>query len=312
VGARDQQFRELVAASLGHEVAALCVRWGPDIDRLAAAYGVSPRDVLRQVLMHAPQLALDDLRAATALPEVLEAAVEWRFAGYPGLFVDTRVKAGASEFSGVEKLVIAADGGMEINDGSARRLVADEVSADVARTIEERLHFLRCARPGSGPRLGMCLAWHACPLAYLCVMPCAAGYPFEAVRGHGLTDDPAEVRNIARVYGLPPLPHNTLSKLYAITAEMLRAEGVRYLVTAVNPYLRFAGRSVLAAGFVPAAFAPVAYRYNRYGGYVGPAEIADGPVAQWQPPPNVLFVRPLDRLAYRQVTRLRSILKFAD
>ena len=175
-------------------------------------------------------------------------------------------------------------------------LVIAEVTYDMGRFIENKLHYLHSFRDDAILRLGLFIEGCSYPICYMSFSRIDRLDKIKALRKSLNTQvDTKEIIELSRVYGCGDLPKNTISYLISMAKDYLA--DYRYLITAVNINLGFLGTSMLSAGFVPYALRPVKYSYNINGHYVtSRKQICNTIVAQDKMPPNILYVKELDNL----------------
>lgn len=280
----------------------LCRQWSADIASMSARLRVDARVVEQQLRLHAPSVDERRLRQEDGLiPRELAEALHRRLEPYPAM-IEQYLRCVGDILSGP-----AAGLRLSRHPGPSAVLFS-EVSPELSALIEGRLHYLRSYRADALLRFGAFGPESTAPILYTSITACDRRYIREALRGalhNAVADSPILV--IGRAYGVPGLPKNMMSQLYGLVCKELARHGARFVITAVNPYLGFDGRSLLASGFIPFGLAPVAYQYDENGCYVTRRHRERARAAQWSPAPNVLLVRALDRTGQRAADRIDRV-----
>ena len=279
------------------QISSLCSQWCDEISKLAHTYQVSTTDVERQIKLHAPQFELSRFKGSgTRLPDELRSILARRFIDYPA------------------KVQEWARGGDAVDTGLPRweDAAVSHVSAKMGLEIESNFHYLRNPRRDAHIRIGVRADASELPILYASSGICDRSYIEEAL-SCAIDTQVKDTWTIARVYSTRSLPKNSMSRFYRAIIRRLREEGAQYVVTAINPFLGFNGRSVIASDFHPFALAPVTYQYDENGIYTTRRNLETPKIfSSWQPPSNVLLVRGLTKQAYQRIQRIRSVVNITE
>jgi hypothetical protein len=146
---------------------------------------------------------------------------------------------------------------------SPQSLRFGEITADQARIVTERFHYLRSPR-SDGHAYG--LSADDGSLVAICVLsPLDVPHLQHLLRSRGRSPTRAQV--VSRVFVFEGAPKNCISYLLSRCAHEERRHGVTDLVTYVNPNMGFTGVSYRASGWSLLGEEPgTTYRYldNRY------------------------------------------------
>lgn len=198
--------------------------------RSAEASGTLPRAVELQLLLHLPRLA-----------------------SASGLVSASKARSEADRLA--HRLPLLPD--WEVNPPSALyELSFVEVHDAVARTIDERFHYLGSHRRGRAHGLKS-------PTGQIVALAVTTACDVDRLRERSLTafGDP-QPRVLARVFAFEGAPRNSLTRLFKLVASAEAAVGETSMVTYVNPNVGFTGASYRAGGWTLIGDEPeTTYRY---------------------------------------------------
>ena len=286
----------------------LLMRCSAELRALTIEMGVDQREVHRQVRLHLPAFELREL-ASSHLPDELMETVRGSVVDYLrewSIYEDGVNLAGF----GATRVSRRPEHGYAFDQVPARY---EPVPADDARWLEMELHYMRHFREDATLRLGMYAGEPATlPLAYASCVTCERAYLHDALAKVVGEYDASRVCHVVRAYGYSHLPADTMSAFYSLVDRSCEDAGFNYLVTAVNPYLQFDGRSVLASGFHPFASVPVKYYYDDCGRYRTRRGSRGARSSRWRGPNNILFVKGVSKKARRVAEGIQDVVIVTD
>ncbi len=181
--------------------------------------------------------------------------------------------------------------------------------------IESHLHYLRIGRLNAVERYGLFIKDHEFPICYMSFCSMDRYYrPFSLASSLEINLKTTQVINLARVYGFGNLPKNSISKLLSYcTKDLLEKHKITFITTAVNPLLGFRGTSMLASGFIPFAYCPVCYIYDKEGQYISRRIPNNESIkALMNTPPNLLLVKGTNVESRDSMKKIKSIFTISE
>jgi hypothetical protein len=163
--------------------------------------------------------------------------------------------------------------------------------------IQERIHYIHKARKDTAFHLGLFASDGDFPICYCAVSLCDREYQRSALSRYlGKDVLMGDVAVLTRAYGYSPLPKNSMSKMFDLTARKVREiTGRRYLITALNPFLGFRGSVFLGSSFRVFATSPMSYNYDIEGLYSNRRNAAASLPQNYPTPPILWLARPIAR-----------------
>lgn len=270
------------------------------LKKFAKNQAVDENEVKRQVRLHAPQSPQVNYMEIKFLENHIYPILTNLFKNYSNDFLSYRDLCGADIICANNLRIIRSkefDSVAKIENDSndtIGRLKLQEVDEETGEFIESKLHYLHSFRADAVIRVGLFLIGYKFPICYMSFTPVDRKDKIESLRcSLNPKIEKNEVAELSRVYGCGNLPKNTISFLIASCNKFLLH--YKYLITAVNINLGFSGMSMLGSGFVPFAFRPVSYSYNKNGFYT--TRRNKNEVIRYTPnnmPPNILYVREIE------------------
>lgn len=241
-----------------------------------------------------PWKELSDNDKATFLIKKLEETIK----SYRRMSIEYCSLAGAPLLIGAERMhhdKVDNKTYCYLKNGKNQFFLMDHVSVSDSKYIESKLHYLHSFRTDSTIRLGLYLVGYKKPVAYMSLAKVDRKDKIDYLTQFVNNQIQDDVYEIARTYGCEKLPSNTISIMMSFCFKLLRKKGVKYLITAVNPYLGFSGTSLLASSFEPFALRKVIYSYTDEFDFIVSRTKRKGQTYYTNEfmPPNILFVKQL-------------------
>jgi hypothetical protein len=177
------------------------------------------------------------------------------------------------------------------------RIEVKKVNEQDAKFIESELHYLRSYREDGVYRIGVFIEGYSFPICYMSFCAIDRSDKEEAIKKalQQQDFDSSKTIELSRVFGCGKLPKNTISFLVSQGAEYFRERGYEYMITAVNPYMGFAGISMLASNFIPFAIRPVKYQYATNGEYITIRSSENKKPCKMKMPFNILYIQEIQK-----------------
>lgn len=154
------------------------------------------------------------------------------------------------------------------SDGSSIGVNFALVSPSIGHLYQSKLHYLLSPRADTMVEVGCYLQGATHPVTYLAFSMCDRPGTIQALQHQGIPAERGNLLILTRALGLSGAARNLMSFTIGQAVRCLRAMGCKFIVTAFNPLLGFTGSALHAANFTPFATAPVAYCYDKFGGYM--------------------------------------------
>ncbi|WP_143074943.1 transglutaminase domain-containing protein [Streptomyces mangrovisoli] len=154
------------------------------------------------------------------------------------------------------------------SDGSSIGVNFTLVSPSVGHLYQSKLHYLLSPRADTMVEVGCYLQGATHPVTYLAFSMCDRPGTIQALQLQGIPAERGNLLILTRALGLSGAARNLMSFTIGQAVRYLRTMGCKFIVTAFNPLLGFTGSALHAANFMPFATAPVAYCYDKFGGYM--------------------------------------------
>ena len=285
----------------------------------SALSDIDSKAVEQQVRLHLANFNLSLVYDPDVVWIAIESVLDKRFGTYKKQFDEYCLKCGADLLpernSGEEKtdyennatLVRKGDKlFIRYKKSVLAQVLVKDVDTRDGEFIESNLHYLRAFRQDCHIRKGLYFEGYDLPICYMSFALVDRQAKIHALNdslslddGNGedvlsVSDDKIigeEVVELARVFGCGKLPHNVISSMTAQCAKDLRAKGLKYIITASNPYLGFTGKSIIGSGFVPYAVRPVNYRYDNNGVFTTFRQSPHSPYTNNNLHKNILYVK---------------------
>lgn len=182
-----------------------------------------------------------------------------------------------------------------LSNGQIHHFFIDYVNIFDSEYIESKLHYLHSFRKDSEIHLGLFLEGYKKPIGYISLAKVDRKDKIDSLSQFVGREVKDNVYEVARTYGCKKLPFNSISIMMSYCFNLLRKKGIKYVITAINPYLGFSGESILASNFQPFALRNVIYSYSRKFDYITSRDKCkdNNYYINRTMPPNVLFVKQL-------------------
>jgi hypothetical protein len=292
------------------EVDEMIGRCTSDIDTVADVLEIDRNYLSVQVRLHIPHYPSDEIRECTDASIVRQVLKRLR----ESLDSFGEYNQAHRELNGIDSLPegCRVQGRAELSICQAQEFVRaakfGDVPASVGLGIQERLHYIHKAREDTSHHTGLFLEGYSEPICYAAFSSLDRQYLINGLNAKGLLDclgiAKEQVAVMTRAFGFSPLPANAMSKLFDRSCALLRQDGFRLLVTAVNPYLSFRGSIFSGSSFVPFATSPMRYWYSDTGHYLNRRSSESALPQRCDTPPILWLVRGLDTKLHKAVEKL--------
>lgn len=198
------------------------------------------------------------------------------------------------------------------NIGFSHQIRFDLVDDTIGFDIQDNLHYIHKRRKDTVFHFGLFLENFNYPICYCAISKCDRQYQVNSlsnVIGENIPTNNVYV--MTRSFGFSPLPHNTLSKLFDNAVKYVKNHHrhddnyPKYLITALNPFLGFAGGVFLGSSFTPYATSPMEYRFNQEGLFLNRRSDTEQIINQsYFTPPIVWLARPLTTDARKKIEKI--------
>jgi hypothetical protein len=166
-----------------------------------------------------------------------------------------------------------------------------EVDPAWGYNVQKDLHYIHGPRDDSIGHFGFYVPDCAYPFCYAALSVCDRKYQMDALNTILPDTQMHQVLNMTRAYSFPPLPKNTMSKLFQMIANHYSSlRKYAAIITALNPLLGFKGSTFLGSSFVPFATSPMQYWYTSKGLYLNRRASIEGRVLQRMSTPPILWM----------------------
>lgn len=178
----------------------------------------------------------------------------------------------------------------------------DIVENRLGTEIQNKLHYIHSARTDTLNHFGFFLPGAAFPFCYAAVSLCDRNYQYAALQKVIPSADRNKVLNMTRAFSIPPLPQNSMSKLFEQIAKFYQdKKHYDVIITALNPLLGFKGATFLGSSYIPFASSPMGYFYDKKGMYLNRRSTEEFvAMQQMKTPPILWLARGLTR-PYRRI-----------
>jgi hypothetical protein len=239
--------------------------WNSELEELSKNMNVDRIFLERQLRLHIPQLHENQI-LQSKVPVNLIKIIETRLKSYN---LDYKKYLSHSNCYYIGNSSNIRDNQISCNTDGCIDFLFKDVEFNKAKFIESKLHYLMSFRHDAIFRFGLFLKQSDYPFCYVSFTPINREYRLKILQEIPQNNlNTKNTINMARVYGYGNLPKNTISKLISLSSKKLKKMGYRVIMTSVNPYLGFNGKSIIASGFKPIAYVPVAYNYKANGCYI--------------------------------------------
>ncbi|MFI8292194.1 transglutaminase domain-containing protein [Streptomyces sp. NPDC085614] len=234
----------------------------------AALCGMSSRDFDIQLRLHAPSVRdrLESRQPSPLLYDELRPRLVARCSRIAAYTEDADLLANSALLLGGGE----ARRGFTVRrpDGSSVGVNFEVVPPSTGFLYQSKLHYMLSPRADTIVELGCYLQGATHPVTYLAFSLCDRPGTLRALQLQGIPAERGNLLILTRALGLSGAARNLMSFTIGQAVRHVRTMGCKFIVTAFNPLLGFTGSALHASNFVPFATAPVAYSYDRFGGYV--------------------------------------------
>lgn len=292
------------------EVDHMLLRCASDIDTVAHVLDIDRNYLSVQVRLHVPFYRAEEIR------DCCDASIVRQILRRLRTSLDSfgTYNATHRELNGIDSMPdgCSVHGRSQLSIYRAQEIVTSVrfglVDAHVGMGIQERLHYIHKSREDTRHHTGLFLEGYSEPICYAAFSALDRQYLFNSLNQKGLLDtlgiEESQVGVMTRAFGFSPLPKNAMSKLFDRSCVVLRNDGFRLVVTAVNPFLSFRGSVFSGSSFIPFATSPMQYWYSEDGYYLNRRSAGAAFPQEFETPPILWLVRGLDTKASRAVDAL--------
>jgi hypothetical protein len=275
---------------------------------------MSPRDFDIQLRLHAPSV-LDQIqmrRPYRAIYGELRPQLIARCSRISSYINDADLLANSSLLLGGGQA--RRDFTIRRSDGSSVGVNVSLVSPSAGYVYQSKLHYMLSPRADTMVEVGCYLQGATYPVTYLAFSLCDRPGIIQALRLQGISAERGNVLILTRALGLSGAARNLMSFTMGQAVRRLRAMGCKFIVTAFNPLLGFTGSALHAANFAPFATAPVAYCYDKFGGYMTRRQsmsekCTDRRAESYQ---NLLVVLGTDSTSRKEIRKVTTVHQLAE
>jgi len=259
------------------------------------------RDITKQIKLHIPQFDLSSIDNNNFFSQNIVPILDIRFNNYAINFQNYLKKCGFDKISNSEVLKIKDY--YIVEERTHKKIIGIEVRiVDIkdAEFIESKFHYLRSFREDGIYHIGLFIEGFDTPICYMNFCQIQREYKKEVKelvqKAFGKIDfESSKMIELSRVWGCGKLPQNTISFLVSHGVKHFSNLNYEFMGTAVNPYLDFSGKSILASNFSPFAVRPVQYQYKANGEYVKLLSSENKKPCLMKMPPNILYVKEMQK-----------------
>lgn len=306
-------YEKLLKACICDEVEKLINTIKNDIEKYSYNSGI-PYDIIeKQVRLHLPCFEKSYFHmGSTFFKDYIVPILNKRFESFKEKYADYLNKCGADLIPDCKGVLNKQDGiKIKYENGVIYNVLFSEVGEDNGKFIESKLHYLRSPRENAICRYGLFIKGHEMPICYASFCDVDRKNKIAGLEDYfGNEISGKTVIEMSRVYGFGRLPYNSISMLIDFASNKIKRLNKNYIITAVNPFIGFNGKSIMASGFIPYVLRPVAYSYSPDNLYKTRRQGIQINTGKWDTPPNILYVKKINgknQLHVKEYSEIKKI-----